>query len=43
MIWISPGQDTFSLFDDCQYMIDGERTDEKLSVNGDFFCLTKKE
>ncbi|WP_409199150.1 hypothetical protein [Methanospirillum lacunae] len=43
MIWISPVQDTYSLSDDGQYMIDGERTDEKLSVNGDFFSLTKKE
>lgn len=42
MIWISLLNDTFSLSDDGKDMIEGECTDEKISVNGYCLNLTKK-
>ncbi|WP_300035536.1 hypothetical protein [Methanospirillum sp.] len=42
MKWISPVNDTFSLSDDGMNMIEGECTDEKISVNGYCLNLTKE-
>jgi len=42
MIWISPEDDTFTLSVDGMNLIEGECTDEKISVNGYCLNLTKK-
>jgi len=42
MIWISPVEDTFTLSDDGMNLIEGECSDEKISVNGYCLNLTKK-
>jgi len=41
MVWISPENDTFSLSDDGMNIIEGECTEEKISVNGYCLNLTK--
>jgi hypothetical protein len=43
LTWISPVHDTFTLSDDGLNIIEGECTDEKISVNGYCLNLTKKE
>ncbi len=42
MKWISPEDDTFTLSDDGMNLIEGDCTDEKISVNGYCLNLTKK-